>query len=44
MTITKAIERLNFWNTMFIIIIEKLVVDVKIFISITTLIQKIFQS
>ena len=40
MTVTKATERSNFWNTMFIVIIEEITVDVEIFISITTLIQK----
>ena len=42
--IMKATERSKFWNTTFIVVIEKLAADVEMFISITTLIQETFQS
>ena len=44
MTITKAIEHSSFWNTTFIVIIEGFAVDDEIFVSITILTQKAFQS
>ncbi len=40
MTIIEVVERLNFWDTTFIVIIEGLAIDVELFISIMALAQE----